>query len=1007
MPLIKISRLRLKNFKSFRKANIPFHSGFTAIAGSNASGKSNLLDAMLFVFGITSLKMLRASKLTDLVNHDASEPYAKVEMELHDGDKTYNIARKIDKEGRSVFKLDGKKRGLNEVTALLLELGIKATGSNIVVQGDVTRIIEMSPKERRKIIDDVAGLSEFEGKKEEALKKLEAVDRKVKDATIVLNEREQYLAELEKERESVVKYNSLKKELKRSKATMLNAEITRIRAELSGAEKKRGAMEKELENARMEKAQLGEESTGLEKRLDELIKKILSANERTYEEIGRKAEEMRSDVRLVRERISARENEIAEAGRRAELLKDRRGGLVSIIREKEKALQDAGDKLRGVKTRLGELNKIITRKSAKASAGGNKAADDERALEEARAKMAGAKDELYKLRSAEEKARHALMHAGARAEEIEDEKAELLAEVKAARLGMKRLAELRALNPEKGLKENAEAFEKTGDELHNLKNRHRITEEEISELGKAGKECPLCDTELNDKIKAAIMKRKAVLVAELKGKAEAKAAVREGLVKERAGLEGMLGEMRSLGAEEDSVRRAEEKIDALEKIIGGLNIAEIKRELKETAFARAGAEKELVEIERHAQGLKGKVDEFRNSAENIEIGNLIERLEGVNNENAETQNKIAKLEAELEATVRNRQETEAELGKLDEKRAENSKALEAQKTEFKEKEGALSKKDAELDKARKETKLFEEEKERLATRIENLEGKRNSASVKAEALSNQINEFNLAQSKNEVRIVDLELEFEHYKDEKALKEFNVAALRQRIPVIEREIEALGAINMKAVENFDAYKKEVDDIRGKTEKLESERKAVVEMIDKIDVKKNFVFMDCFEKIDHKFRDLYYMFFEGEGKLGLTDEVNPLDGGLAIQAKYKGEKLKSIDAMSGGEKSMTALAFLFAIQSFEPAPFYIFDEVDAALDKDNSLKLGRMVRAMSGKSQFISITHNDTMIAEANQLVGVSLSKQKSSVVGLRLSQKNAGAIMEIAKKENGAVEDTDE
>jgi len=146
------------------------------------------------------------------------------------------------------------------------------------------------------------------------------------------------------------------------------------------------------------------------------------------------------------------------------------------------------------------------------------------------------------------------------------------------------------------------------------------------------------------------------------------------------------------------------------------------------------------------------------------------------------------------------------------------------------------------------------------------------------------------------------------------------------------------------------------------------------------------MDCFNHINKKFNELYYSFFGGEGKLGLSNEENPLEGGLLIQAKYKEDTLKTIDAMSGGEKALTALAFLFAIQSFEPAPFYLLDEVDAALDKENSMKVGKLIKGISEGSQFISITHNDSIIKEADQIIGVALNKQKSSVIGLKLKQE---------------------
>ena len=146
------------------------------------------------------------------------------------------------------------------------------------------------------------------------------------------------------------------------------------------------------------------------------------------------------------------------------------------------------------------------------------------------------------------------------------------------------------------------------------------------------------------------------------------------------------------------------------------------------------------------------------------------------------------------------------------------------------------------------------------------------------------------------------------------------------------------------------------------------------------------MECFNAVGKKFSDIYFHFFGGEGKLSLSDPQHPTEGGLLIEAKYKEDTLKSIDAMSGGEKSLTALAFIFAIQSFDPAPFYIFDEVDAALDKENSLKLAKMIREISKKSQFISITHNDSLIKEADQIIGVALNKQKSSVIGLRLKER---------------------
>jgi chromosome segregation protein len=134
-------------------------------------------------------------------------------------------------------------------------------------------------------------------------------------------------------------------------------------------------------------------------------------------------------------------------------------------------------------------------------------------------------------------------------------------------------------------------------------------------------------------------------------------------------------------------------------------------------------------------------------------------------------------------------------------------------------------------------------------------------------------------------------------------------------------------------------------------------------------------------------MFFNFFNGEGNLKLSNPESPLESGLEIVARHKGDNLLSIDAMSGGEKTLTALAFMFAIQLYSPAPFYAFDEADAALDKENSQKMSNLIKMISKHSQFVAITHNDTLTKQADQIVGVALSREKSSVIGLKLKTKD--------------------
>jgi len=126
-------------------------------------------------------------------------------------------------------------------------------------------------------------------------------------------------------------------------------------------------------------------------------------------------------------------------------------------------------------------------------------------------------------------------------------------------------------------------------------------------------------------------------------------------------------------------------------------------------------------------------------------------------------------------------------------------------------------------------------------------------------------------------------------------------------------------------------------------------------------------------------------KGESYLELENVEDPFAAGLRIPVKLTGNKFLDIRGLSGGEKTMTALAFLFALQEHEPAMFYVLDEVDAALDKHNSEKLAQLIRSYCSKAQYIVISHNDAVIAEGDILYGVSMNAEAglSTVVSLKM------------------------
>src|SRR3989344_3707730 len=166
MVMVRLDRITMQGFKSFAgKVMIPFPDGFNVIAGPNGSGKSNVIDAITFVLGTTSARSIRAEKLQNLLFNGARDrkpaDFCEVSLYLDNadgkipGEPELKITRRITRSGISVYKLNGKTVTRSKVLDIISYAGLSAEGYNIIMQGDVTRIIEMSSQERRGIIDDI------------------------------------------------------------------------------------------------------------------------------------------------------------------------------------------------------------------------------------------------------------------------------------------------------------------------------------------------------------------------------------------------------------------------------------------------------------------------------------------------------------------------------------------------------------------------------------------------------------------------------------------------------------------------------------------------------------------------------------------------------------------------------------------------------------------------------------------------------------------------------------
>ena len=145
------------------------------------------------------------------------------------------------------------------------------------------------------------------------------------------------------------------------------------------------------------------------------------------------------------------------------------------------------------------------------------------------------------------------------------------------------------------------------------------------------------------------------------------------------------------------------------------------------------------------------------------------------------------------------------------------------------------------------------------------------------------------------------------------------------------------------------------------------------------------MKTFEQLNSKFKEIFInISIKGEAYLLLENKEKPLEAGVDINVKISHNKLLDIRSLSGGEKTLAALAFIFAIQEHQPGSFYLLDEVDAALDKRNSEKWSHLIRKYSEKAQYIMVSHNDSIISEANTIYGVSMKEDGvSKIVSLKI------------------------
>ncbi|HYB77524.1 MAG TPA: chromosome segregation protein SMC, partial [Thermoplasmata archaeon] len=256
-------------------------------------------------------------------------------------------------------------------------------------------------------------------------------------------------------------------------------------------------------------------------------------------------------------------------------------------------------------------------------------------------------------------------------------------------------------------------------------------------------------------------------------------------------------------------------------------------------------------------------------------------------------------------------------------------------------------------------------------------------------------ETRLAQA--EARVTELNEALKQFPEaEPDEKPVSVEELKRKIVALDQQIQSMGDVNQRAVEEYDQEKSRSDEFQTEVERLTNEKNELLTLVGEIEKKKREKITEVVAQVGTHFKEIYgELSAGGEGEIALENPDDPLAGGLLIKARPVGKTVGRLEQLSGGEKSLASLAFIFSMQRYDPSPLYVFDEVDMSLDGLNAEFVGRMLRRNAERAQFIVISLRKVTLKFAHHLLGVTMRGDGCSrVVGIDLDD-----IHDVENREN--------
>jgi len=947
----------MKGFKSFaRETIINFDRHAIVIVGPNGSGKSNITDALCFVLGRLSIKSIRAAKAAHLIfsgNKNfkpSNHAYVEITFDNEKGtfavnEKEIIIRREIKRNGLSVYKINNQTKTRQEVLELLSQAGIDPYGFNIILQGEIERFVKMHSEERRKIIEEVSGISVYEIRKEKSLNELEKTEEKLRQINAILRERTAYLKNLENERIEALRFKALEQAVKKFKFSIIKKNFLEKEQAVKEIFKRIELKNKEIEKIELQLNKTQGEINNLSEKVNEISEKIQTSSGVEQDTLFEEISSLRQDIAGLTARKENFENQILELDRRKNILEQSikltEEEIGQMIKEKGK---NKKQELEKKKVKLEEYEELKRKYYLLKS---NLTAINEQ-LEDKKTQLQNLRNEsnviLNKIQEVEKEINNSIKNI--------NENKKIIEELK------------------KSINKNSEILVKNEITLLEKEKIFAIENEKIKEYENIKKQvesldiCPLCKTKITkDHIQEVI------------------SYSNKNIENSKLMLNKTAGEIKNIKTNNEKFKL---QIDDNEKEINLREIMAIKLQtidekksyLKENNEKIKNLEIEIKNLENRKLAINKKISITKISDEQyetlkLEVNELLRSEErDLGAEIVLKQRELERIKLAIKQNIRDKEEILEELDHINNELEEKQAILE-QKHE-KEEEVKI-----------KYQKLFEN-KNLLQDKIRNLETGVFKFQNEKRFIENEKNNLNIEKAQISAKKDTLNDELKEFGNIQYVN-LPVEKLKEKLQICENKLARIGSVNLRALEVFDRVKSEYEKIKEKIEQLEKEKQEIIKIIEQIDRKKKKTFLQTLSQINEKFsRNFSQLITKGIVTLEPQDKKEIFNAGLDVIVKVGQGKYFDVTSLSGGEQTLVALSLIFAIQELNPYHFYIFDEIDAALDRRNSEKLAYLLKKHMKQGQYLIITHNDSIISESsNVLYGVSMQEGISKILSLEV------------------------